>query len=114
MSVVLEKIKLADCKKFQFEEYDEGVAIVTNLDGVFVFVQYIENEDCFVVFDGGYTTTECLDSFGDSDEIVEKMKKALTKYKVNKVDESLYMEANYQTLEKTIEILVATEKEILY
>jgi len=111
---VLEKIRKSNCKKYKFEEYDENVAIVTNLNGIYVFVEYVENEDCFVVFDGGFTTTECLDSFQDDDKIVEKMKKILGKYQINKVEESLYLDGKYENLEESIDRLVNAENEILY
>ena len=114
MNDILEKINKAHCEKYVFEEYDENVAIVTNLNGICVFVEYVEKEDGFVVFDGGFTTTELLDNFGDSDKMVEKMKKVLTKYQINKVEEALYLDANYQTLEKGIDRLANAETELLY
>ncbi len=111
---VLEKIKKSNCEKYEFEEYDENVAIVTNLNEIYVFVEYIENEDCFVVFDGGFTITTCLEAFGDNDEIVEKVKRVLTKYQINKVEESLYLDGEYENLEESIDRLVNAEDEILY
>jgi uncharacterized protein YcgL (UPF0745 family) len=110
----LDKIKKANTKNFEFEEYDENVAIVTNLNGNYIFVEYIEGEDCFVVFDGGFTTTELLENFGDNKNVLDKLKKVLTKYQVNKVDESLYLDGSYATLADSIEKLINVENEMLY
>lgn len=114
MKNVLEILKKANCKNFSFEEYDDNVAIVRDLNGIYVFVEYIEKDDCFVVFDGGFCITECLENFGDGDKIVEKVKKVLTKYQVNKNQESLYLESDYENLEEAIERLINVQNEILY
>lgn len=111
---VLKKIKESSSLNFEFELYEKGVAKVTGLNGFYVFVEYIEEDDTFLVFDGGFTVTECLDNFGDTDEIVEKVKRVLTKYKVNKEEESLFLECTKENLGENIQKLINAENEILY
>ena len=110
MANIIEKLKLAS---FQFEEVEENVALVNGLDNLYVFVEYFEEDDEFLVHDGGFVVTECVENFGDSQEVLNKMEEVLIKYQINKEEEPIFLVCDQKGLEEAINKLIQAEKEIL-
>jgi len=111
---ILEKLKECNVSNYEFELYEEGVAKVKGLSGIYVFIEYFEDDDTFLVFDGGFTMVECLENFEENDQLVEKVKKVLTKHQVSKEENSLYIECYKESLEECIQNMIDAENEILY
>ena len=109
--LVLEKLKELNLE-YSFELFEEGVAKVVSED-VEVFVEYFTDTDTYMVFDGGYTTVECLERFGDTKEIYNRMKALLEICKINKEKESLYIECSQNEVGINIEKLIKIQKELL-
>ena len=109
--LVLEKLKELNLG-YSFELFEEGVAKVVSED-VEIFVEYFTDTDTYMVFDGGYTTVECLERFGDTKDIYNKMKTILEKYQINKEQESMYIECSQNEVEINIEKLIKIQEELL-
>ncbi len=113
MANIIEKIKACNVKEFQFEELEESVALVKDLEDCYVFVEYFEEDDEFLVHDGGFVVTECVENFGDSQEILNKMEDVLIKYEINKEEEPIFVVCDKNNIEEAIKKIINAEKEIL-
>ena len=108
-------IKIKDAKiEYPFSLFDDNVVKIEIAD-VEIYVKYFEQDDSFIVFDGGFTIVECIERFGDSEKIFKKVQKVLEKYEVNKDEgkEPLYLECDASSLKENIDKLISAELEIL-
>lgn len=113
MANIIEKLKSCNVKDFQFEEVEENVALVSGLDDAYVFVEYFEEDDEFLVHDGGYVVTECVENFGESKEVLKKLEEVLIKYEINKEEEPIFLVCKAEALTENINKLIQAEREIL-
>lgn len=111
--IVLTKLKEAKTS-YEFVLFEEKVAKLDR-DDVFVYIKYFEEDDSFMVFDGGYTIAECVEKYLDDEVVAKKAKKILEKYKVNKEkgEEPLFIECKLNELQESIVTLIKVEREIL-
>ena len=112
-NLILSRIKETNCN-YSFEIFKENVAKLKDDDYV-VFVKYVEEENYFLVFDGGYTIVECEERFLNNKKEINRVKNILLKYDVKKEEGSqpLYLEAKAEQLQEKIALLIKVEKEIL-